>query len=101
MGRRSYQDGAPLSGQQPAVAGDLTFYYPLITLMMSSKHILKGPEAFKLRLSHFMALTTLSLPRKVIGYGRPRAKEQCGSAHQRAALCRGTWEDGGRSWAMK
>lgn len=32
--------------------------------MISSKHIVKDPEAFKLSLSHFIALTTPSLLKK-------------------------------------
>lgn len=71
------------------------FYYSCLTLMISSKYIVKDAEAFKLCLSHFMALTTLSLARKVNGHGRSYTKEQCGSSH----LIKGyteSWNMGGR-----
>lgn len=38
--------------------------------MISSKHILKDPEAFKLSLSHFMAVTTPSFPTIVMAMGK-------------------------------
>lgn len=57
------------------------FYYCCLTLMILSKHIVKDPEAFKLSLSHFMAPTTPSLPRKVNGRGRSDTTKQRGSSH--------------------
>ncbi len=57
------------------------FYYRCLTLMISSKHTEKDPAAFKPSLSHFIALTTLPLPRKVNGHGQSYIKEQCGSSH--------------------
>lgn len=45
------------------------FYYRCLTLMISSKHTVKDPDAFKLCSSRFMALTSPSLPRKVSGHG--------------------------------
>lgn len=52
------------------------FYYRCLLLMISSKLILKDPAAFKLSLSHFMAVTTLSQEKSVAtGKHAPKSSE--------------------------
>ena len=45
------------------------FYYRCLTLMISSKHTVKDPDAFELCSPRFMALTSPSVPRKVSSHG--------------------------------
>lgn len=58
--------------------------------MISSKHILKDPEAFKLSLSPFIAPTTPSVPGKAAGV-------HTAGASYLIPTRRGTWDEGRRA----
>lgn len=75
------------------------FYYGCLLLMISSKLVLKGPAAFKLSSSHFMAVRTPSQEKSVaVGKHAPKSSETpCTSS--KPAASHGTCKEQGRSQA--